>query len=1013
MRTTTFTSVLLATAALLAASCSSSSNGPDVVAPTIASATQNRTVDPTGFTIDIRMNEPIDAVAANLPASWTASAGNVLTATLQPDTVTVRLVMDTLTIPGGVTFGAAAGTVATGNIDFTGQVTDGDTVTISDGIYSRTFEFTSGGGATAGNIEVDKGASATTAIAAFITAFNAQTPFNITAAAGAGDSADLTHGTAGDHGNIAITEVDANNMITLTGMAGGGGIKDLYGNTIGTAITGIALAADLFVLPTAALSPITVEGADNDQLVVVFDDNMVEVDVETAANWTFESPVGTAFDLTNATFDYDDMTRTVTVTLGNTVPGIAGTDANNLQTFDMTSLSFSGVRNISGNAIAATAITAMARGDETGPTFDSVWATGAADELNVRFSEPVKPVAFADLYSGGLDNGARFLLTDQDYVPAAAATGSITFAGDPADGETFVLSDGAGNVDTYEFDLAASGVGVGNIAIAITAGNNNMMAADTQAAIAGGTVAITAANVAAACNLTNDVASAAGNVAITGTVTGVTFVGMAGGVTEAAGLATIEAANYLFSADNTGVVVDYDINPTPGMDTIDLYGFTDLAGNQAFPAQAAAIVAQDATAPAINAGGSSLAAVAGEANDAIVVQFGTNVSRYNVTNPANYTAAPLDLSNSTFEFNGTDTVTIDLDDLTASDVQFGTNYSLTLVMNAGSPIYSDQGIVLGANDVQVIAGTGDNVPIAAATAYVGPAALPNTCICVFPEAPGVTGATTLANYAIAAVNPTAITQLSPRAFLLTFAAQPAAAEVLDIEIAAATDLGGNPAAGQLNIALTAVDAVVPTATFTANSAPGILRDYFHVDFNEDVDQTTALNPANYAFTHAGSAVSLTGASFSYDSVNFRVIVSLPSTFSLTFGATASLVISNVTDHSGNVLAVQPANVTVIGDNVDPGFFAADSAFLNLIRDAAGTTIDVMFDEAVDETFVETVANWTTSGTTVITSATLISPNIVRLVTNVQIGAAETLSLTNLPDLAGNNAGGAIVVNPQE
>jgi len=389
------------------------------------------------------------------------------------------------------------------------------------------------------------------------------------------------------------------------------------------------------------------------------------------------------------------------------------------------------------------------------------------------------------------------------------------------------------------------------------------------------------------------------------------------------------------------------------------------------------------------------------------------MSPNNILNPANYTAAPLDLTNASFEFNGTNEVTIDLDNTNASNVQFGTNYSLTLVDNAATPFYTAQGISLGANDVQVIAGGGDNVAITTADAYVGPLSAPNTCICVFSEAPGITGATTLTNYAIGAVNPTLIEQLSPRAFRLTFAAQPAAANTLDIEIAAATDLGGTPAAGQLNIALTAVDATVPTATFTANSAPGIMRDFFHVDFNEDIDQTTAMDPANYAFVSGGSAVSLTGASFSYDSTNFRVQIQLPSSTALGFGDTVSCTISNVTDHSGNALAVQPANVTVIGDNVDPGFFAADSAFLNLIEDAAGTTIDVLFDEAVDETFVETPGNWTTSGTTVVTAAQLVAHNIVRLTTDVQIGASETLSLNNLPDLAGNNGGGVINVNPQE
>lgn len=1010
MRTTTLASILLGATATLVASCSSSSSSNDITAPSIASATQNRTVDPTGFTIDLRMSENIDPVAANLPANWSASAGNILTSTLQADNRTVRLVMDALSVPGAVTFGAAAGVASTGNIDLTAQVTDGDTVTISDGTYSRTFEFTSGGGATAGNLEVDKGASATTAIAAFIVAFNAATPYDIAAVAGAGDSADLTAGTVGDHGNVLITEVDAGGVITLVGLAGGGGIKDASGNTIAAPIAGIALIPDSLVPPTAAGSGATVEGADNDTLTFVFNDDMIEADVETAGNWAFEAPIGTAFDVTGATFDYVPANRTATVTFVNAAPGIAGADGNNMQTFDMARANLSGMRNFSGNLLSAANMDFMIAGDETPPTFDSVWADGVAEAVTVRFSEPVKAVAFADLYSGGIDDGARFQLTDQDNTLAAAATGTLTFTGDPVDAETFTLDDGAGNSDIFEFE-SAGGVTGGNIAIAIATGDNNQMAINAQAAIAGSTVAITAANVGPAVNLTNNVSSAAGNVAIAGTVTNFTIAGMTGGATLAAGLATLEAANYLFTADGTGVLVDYDIVPAVGADTIDLYGIVDLAGNHAFASQTVAIAAEDANASAIDAGNSSLASVAGETNDQIVVRFDRNMSPFNITNPANYTAAPLDLSNSRFTFNGTNEVTIDLDSAAASDVQFGTNYTLTLVMNAGTPFYTAQGIALGGNDTQVIAGSGDNAAIAAATAYVGSVA--NTCICVFPEAPGIAAATLLANYDIGAANPTAITQLTPRAFQLTFAVQPAAANTLNIQIAAATDLGGTPAAGILNIALTAAEVVLPTATFTANSAAGIAQDFFFVDFSEGVDQTTALAAANYAFISGGTSVSLTGATFEYDSTNFRVEITLPSSFSFNFGDTVSCIISNVTDLSGNVITAAPANVTVIGDNTNPGFFGADSAFLNLIRDAAGTTVDVQFDEAIDEAFVETIGNWTTSGATVVTAATLVSSNIVRLTTDVQIGAAETLSLNNLPDLAGNNTGGIINVNPQE
>ncbi len=888
--------LLTAGASLLVASCSSSSD----TNLAFLSVTQNRTLDTTGQTVDVAMAIPVSPASANSTASWTVSAGNILSATLQPDARTVRLIMDAPAIPGDVTFGAAAG-----------------------------------------------------------------------------------------------------------------GVEDLAGNSFSAPVVGQVLVADILTVPSASFSGVTVEGADNDQVVAVFNDSMIQAEVETLGNWTLEAPVGTPFDLTNAVISYDTGTLTATVSLGSTVPGIAGSDANNLQTSDALQLTFGGIRNLSGVSEAGTAIAGTAAGDNTAPTFDSVWADGASDEAQVRFSEPVKSVLFAELYSGGIDPGVRFQLTDADATPAVAATGTITITGDPVDGETMVIADGAGNTDTYEWE-SGGGVGGGNIAVTITGGDNNAMATALQVAIAGsGTAAVTAVDAAPAVTLTNDVASAAGNVAITGTPTNVTIAGMSGGVTLASGLATLETTNFIFSADQTGVTVDYDIVPVPGSDTLEIYGIQDLAGNQAIPVQTAIIAAADVNPPAIDAGNSSLLAVSGENNDVITVRFDRDMSPFNISNPANYSAAPLNLAGSSITFNGTNEIAIDMNGATIPDVQFGTGYSLTIVQNVSTPLYTAQGVMLGSDDVQVIAATGDNVVINTASAYVGPAGAPNTCIIVFPEATNATGSTVLTNYNILGTNPTAVVQLTPRSYELTFPTQPAIADSLVVEIAASTDLGGNPAAGQANYALTAIDATAPTATFTSNSVAGFGLDHFDVTFDEPMDQTTAMNPSNYAFTVGGSLVSLDGASVSYDSTTFTVSISLRQVINLNFGDATNLVISNVTDISGVALAVQPVDGTVIGDNAGPNFAAADSAFVNYIVDATGATNDVIFDEAVDVTFAETAGNWTTSDATNVVSATMINPTTVRVVLDAQIGAAATLGVTDVPDLAGNAGGGAITVDPAE
>jgi len=110
-------------------------------------------------------------------------------------------------------------TQSTGSVDLTGNPADEDMVTISDGTTEVTFEFDDDATVTAGNVAVTIGLNAAATIATFISVFNA-TALNITAAAGGGDSADLTsddtHPT-----NVTITEDEAGANITVVGMTGG------------------------------------------------------------------------------------------------------------------------------------------------------------------------------------------------------------------------------------------------------------------------------------------------------------------------------------------------------------------------------------------------------------------------------------------------------------------------------------------------------------------------------------------------------------------------------------------------------------------------------------------------------------------------------------------------------------------------------------------------------------------------------------------------------------------------
>jgi len=91
----------------------------DTAPPTVSSVTQNRTLDPTGLTLDVRFSEDVDEVAVETPGNYTISSGATVTSAIRlAGKDVVRLVVDTLSIPGEHTvdltaFADLAGNAAT------------------------------------------------------------------------------------------------------------------------------------------------------------------------------------------------------------------------------------------------------------------------------------------------------------------------------------------------------------------------------------------------------------------------------------------------------------------------------------------------------------------------------------------------------------------------------------------------------------------------------------------------------------------------------------------------------------------------------------------------------------------------------------------------------------------------------------------------------------------------------------------------------------------------------------
>lgn len=406
--------------------------------------------------------------------------------------------------------------------------------------------------------------------------------------------------------------IPGDNTISITAS-----IQDTAGNT-SAAVTAQALTSSDSTAPDAmSIAGVTIAGPENDQIVVVFNDDMIEAEVEALANWAIESPLGNVWDATGATIDYVPATRTATITLG------AGATDQNLQSFDDIHASFTTMRDLGGNTITTTAIgtTAIAGavgGDVTPPELMSI-VPGAGDTIVLTFNEDVTDVELADMLSMANPTGTEIEMTDVND-PGTAASGTIQLTGTVSDGDSITISDGT-TTETFEFDYGSTG------SITLTAVPNDGDSAtisdgttavvfefDNNAAAAGTSVTIgadadaTAANLLAAINadafdvtatagatpnvvnLRNDNVGVLGNVMIieVDTASAQTTTGMAGGgVTGGANTVAVDTASIANTVTNLRAAIDanaFDITTSAGGSAIDFVVTNDnpgLSGNVA------------------------------------------------------------------------------------------------------------------------------------------------------------------------------------------------------------------------------------------------------------------------------------------------------------------------------------------------------------------------------------------------------------------------------------------------
>ncbi len=216
-------------------------------------------------------------------------------------------------------------------------------------------------------------------------------------------------------------------------------ILDLAGNTI------VALPA-VNVTSTDTTSPIAtasdaraIAGADNDTLAVLFDDNMIEAEVEDLANWAVESPIGTSVSTTGATVDYTTNNNVAILTFANGV---------NFQRGDDFQVAFSNARDIGGNTVSAQVATGTIISESDVPMVHAVYREDSPlNELVVVFTEPCANVD--DLYDASTNaDGTRYDLRDS----MGALRGRPTSATPGADGLFVRLAFGftVGATDTID-----------------------------------------------------------------------------------------------------------------------------------------------------------------------------------------------------------------------------------------------------------------------------------------------------------------------------------------------------------------------------------------------------------------------------------------------------------------------------------------------------------------------------------------------------------------------------------
>lgn len=666
---------------------------------------------------------------------------------------------------------------------------------------------------------------------------------------------------------------------------------DLAGTAMAAPQTGIAITSTDSSAPSVtSVSVNALAGAENDTVVVTFDDDMVQSEVETATNWTVESPVGTSLSTAGTTISFDGTARRATLTFdaGSGIHFKGGDDFL---------VSLATMTDISDNALAANSTTGNVSYETDRPSAHGAYAEASINtEIVVYFSEHMDYLD--DLYDASTNvDGTRYVVRDSGGVLKGLPLSAT------------VLDGGLGVRLAYGFVINAS-------------------------------------------------------------------------------------------------------------DTLDVIGATDLVGNYMFPSLLMPLSVESASEPALSLPGTPLVAVSGERNDTIQVVFDRRMNPWGVTDHTNYDISTggnsLDLSTATFSFDGNATVDITLDGALPQSLQAASAYDFSV-----TGLRSDQGVLMTAASTslgETVTGDITTGPVVGPTGIFVDRANADSLLVFADEALDPTLAEDESRWNWNSGNiPTLATLIGPSTVRLTFATNTSASTPLAYDV---VDLAGNNGGATFHT-VQAFEATPPVLVSTGGTAvAGAGGDYITVVFNEPTDTSTSLNAANFTvtMTPSGTPLAITGVGAWYDSTNLSANFYLAAGNEFDASQGVDITVSNVSDHSGNIM---PTPVTlggaVGGDTSTPP--GVTSAFTNFRVDPTGLLVDVLFDEAPEETFITNQFNWTVTGgggQVVLGVLPTADETVYRVVLSGALGAGEELEIaTGMTDLAGNATVAATTVTVTE